>query len=58
MYTNIESNISVRHIVRFYTVIVNAGQGDHQDDGVFTVPRTGKYIFFWTVAAETGGLLV
>ena len=57
MYSNIESNLFVRHIVRFYTVIVNAGQGYHQDDGVFTVPRNGKYIFSWTVAAETGGFV-
>ena len=57
MFANSESNLPVRHILRFDTVIVNEGQGYHQDDGVFTVPRNGKSIFSWTVAAETGGFV-
>nr|XP_022307798.1 EMILIN-2-like [Crassostrea virginica] len=57
MNTNSESNLPVRHILLFGTVIVNEGQGYHQDDGVFTVPRNGKYIFSWTIATETGGFV-
>ena len=57
MNTISESNLPVRHILRFDTVIVNEGQGYHQDDGVFTVPPNGKYIFSWTIATETGGFV-
>ena len=35
--------------------MVNRGEGYHEDDGVFTVPRSGVYVFSWTIAIPTSG---
>ena len=55
MSTNTQSNLPTYHILRFDKVVVNRGEGYHGDDGVFTVPRSGVYVFAWTIAIPTSG---
>lgn len=39
-------------------VRVSKGQGVHKDDGIFIVPRSGVYVFAWTVAIENDGCAI
>ena len=55
MSTNTQANLPTYHSLRFDEVVANRGEGYHEDDGVFTVPRSGVYVFAWTIAIPTSG---
>lgn len=55
MSTNTPPNLRQHHTLIYDVVKVNRGQGYHQDDGIFTVPSSGVYVFAWTVAIQTHG---
>lgn len=55
MSTNTQANLRQHHTLIYDVVKVNRGQGYHQDDGIFTVPSSGVYVFAWTVAIQTHG---
>ena len=47
--TNTPANLRQHHTLIFDFVKVNRGQGYHNDDGIFTVPSSGVYVFAWSV---------
>ncbi|XP_061180688.1 uncharacterized protein LOC133189310 [Saccostrea echinata] len=53
--TDTASGLRQHHTLIFDTVKVNKGQGYHKDDGIFILPRSGVYVFAWTVAVQTSG---
>ncbi|XP_052693920.1 heavy metal-binding protein HIP-like isoform X2 [Crassostrea angulata] len=55
MSTNTQANLRQHHTLIYDVVKINKGQGYHQDDGIFTVPSSGVYVFAWTVAIQTHG---
>ena len=38
-------NLPVSYILKFDTIKLNLGHGYSQGDGIFTVPRSGVYVF-------------
>ena len=48
-------NLPVSYILKFDTIKLNLGQGYSQGDGIFTVPRSGVYVFTWTIAVSSSG---
>eukprot|EP00105_Crassostrea_gigas_P037966 XP_019922114.1 PREDICTED: caprin-2 [Crassostrea gigas] len=55
MSTNTPANLRQHHTLIYDVVKINKGQGYHQDDGIFTVPSSGVYVFTWTVAVKSYG---
>lgn len=55
MSTDTPANLRQHHTLIYDVVKINKGQGYHQDDGIFTVPSSGVYVFAWTVATQTHG---
>lgn len=49
------ANLPSKHILVFDHVVLNKGQGYHQDDGIFIVPSHGVYVFAWTVGVQYHG---
>lgn len=49
------ANLPSKHILFFDHVVLNKGQGYHQDDGIFIVPSHGVYVFAWTVGVQYHG---
>lgn len=49
------ANLPSKHILVFDHVVLNKGQGYHQDDGIFIVPSHGVYVFAWTVGVRNHG---
>ena len=47
--SNTEPNISSHHLLIFDHAILNAGNGYHPNSGIFIAPKTGVYVFVWTV---------
>ena len=50
--TNTPANLRQHHTLIFDFVKVNRGQGYHNDDGIFTVPSPGVYVFAWSVNVQ------
>jgi hypothetical protein len=44
--------LEAKHIIIYDVVVTNRGNGYHKDDGIFTVPRSGVYVFTWTVVVQ------
>ena len=40
---------TLHHILAFDTVITNVGNAYHPHSGTFIAPRTGLYVFTWTI---------
>lgn len=56
--TNTQANLPLHHTLIYDVVRVSKGQGVHKDDGIFIVPRSGVYVFAWTVAIENDGCTI
>ncbi|XP_062579198.1 adiponectin-like [Saccostrea cucullata] len=44
------SGISTRTVIRFEQTYINIGNHYHTEDGIFIAPKTGIYMFHWTIA--------
>lgn len=43
------TNIGGHHILHFDDIKTNLGSGLHNTTGVFTAPKSGFYVFTWTI---------
>nr|XP_022301838.1 uncharacterized protein LOC111109875 [Crassostrea virginica] len=49
------SSPSVAHILVFYITPTNIGNHYNKYSGMFTAPRSGTYVFTWTIYCSVGG---
>ena len=50
------TNIGGHHILLFDVIKANLGFGLHSNAGVFTVPKSGIYVFTWTIRVFDNGV--
>lgn len=47
--TNVPAYLAVHYIIAFDKVVTNVGNGYHSNLGTFITPRSGLYVFTWTI---------
>lgn len=47
--SNNEPNIGTHHLLIFDHALLNVGNGYHPNAGVFIAPKSGIYVFIWTL---------
>jgi hypothetical protein len=47
--------ISSKVTIRFDKTYINLGDHYHTEDGIFIAPKTGVYLFHWTIATGSSG---
>ncbi|XP_061185470.1 complement C1q tumor necrosis factor-related protein 2-like [Saccostrea echinata] len=47
--TSPATNIGPHHVLVFDSVKTNAGNGFHQNTGIFIAPKSGLYVFYWNI---------
>ncbi|XP_061185468.1 uncharacterized protein LOC133193519 [Saccostrea echinata] len=52
--TSPATNIGPHHVLVFDVVKTNAGNGFHQNTGVFIAPKSGLYVFYWNIRVFNG----
>ena len=52
--THSEKNLSPHHVLVYDYVGTNVGNGYNKFTGVFSVPKTGTYVFLWKVRMRSG----
>lgn len=49
------TTIGAHHVLTFNVIKTNSGLGLHSTTGVFAVPKSGFYIFTWTIRVPENG---
>ncbi|XP_061194361.1 uncharacterized protein LOC133202541 [Saccostrea echinata] len=57
MSTHSPPNLSLHHVIIFDVNPVNKGHGYHKDNGIFEAPRTGTYVFLWSIYTYPRGAI-
>ncbi|XP_062572543.1 uncharacterized protein LOC134234480 [Saccostrea cucullata] len=55
--TNSPPNLSLHHVIVFDVNPVNKGHGYHKDNGIFEAPRSGTYMFLWSIYTYPRGYI-